>query len=115
MGQIRSISSCPSGVVSADLSKLIPPWIYDYLSEGFQVFEKKRHGFFHPDAMLHAVESRTSSPVRITRHPETFESVSTPGLFPCGEGPGYAGGITSAAVDGMSAALAWIRRFVGDQ
>lgn len=110
-GAITVRSSCPSGVVAADLSRLLPEWIVRYLSEGFLAFDRKRRGFSHPDAILHAVESRTSSPVRIPRDPETMESVSTPGLFPCGEGPGYAGGITSAAVDGMNAALAWIRKF----
>lgn len=105
-------SSCPSGVVSADVSSLIPKWIYKYLAEGILAFDQKRKGFAHPNAVLHAVESRTSSPVRITRNPQTFESISTTGLFPCGEGPGYAGGITSAAVDGIQAALKWIEKFV---
>jgi len=104
-------SSCPSGVVSADIASLLPGWIYSYIAKGLLEFDKKRRGFAHPDALLHAVESRTSSPLRITRNPETMESISTEGLFPCGEGPGYAGGITSAAVDGMNAALAWIRKF----
>ena len=112
-GIIRTKSSCPSGIVSADLSKLLPDWIYRYISNGLLEFDKKRRGFAHPNALLHAVESRTSSPVRITRDPETLESINTKGLFPCGEGPGYAGGITSAAVDGIKAALAWIKKFVG--
>lgn len=111
LGKIETKSSCPSGIVSADLSKLLPDWIYKYLREGLLEFDAKRKGFAHPDAILHAVESRTSSPVRITRNPETYESISTEGLFPCGEGPGYAGGITSAAVDGIKAALAWIKKF----
>ncbi len=110
-GKIHTKSSCPSGVVPANLADLLPSWICDYLSRGFSDFEKRRKGFFHPEALLHAVESRTSSPIRITRHLETRESVSTAGLFPCGEGPGYAGGITSAAVDGIEAALAWIHKF----
>lgn len=104
-------SSCPSGVVSADVSSLIPKWMHQYLSEGILQFDKKRKGFAHPEALLHAVESRTSSPIRITRNPDTMESISTLGLYPVGEGPGYAGGITSAAVDGMKAALAWIEKF----
>lgn len=111
-GIVNARSSCPSGIVDADLSKLLPRWIYQALCDGFNEFEKKRHGFLLPDAVLHAVESRTSSPVRITRDPETLESVNTEGLFPCGEGPGYAGGITSAAADGIEAALAWIRKFI---
>ncbi len=104
-------SSCPSGAVPAELSSLLPDWIYRYLSDGIHAFDKKRQGFAHPTALLHAVESRTSSPVRIERNAETLESLSTQGLFPCGEGPGYAGGITSAAVDGIRAALGWISKF----
>ncbi len=111
-GEIKTRSSCPSGIVSTDISQLLPDWIFRHIADGILEFDKKRRGFAHPDALLHAVESRTSSPVRIPRDPETFESISTEGLFPCGEGPGYAGGITSAAVDGINAALAWIRKFV---
>ncbi len=110
-GSITATSSCPSGVVAANLATLLPPWIYEHLCNGIRHFDRKRKGFAHRQALLHAVESRTSSPVRIPRHPDTLESVSTPGLFPCGEGPGYAGGITSAAVDGIRAALAWIQKF----
>lgn len=112
-GTLNMKSSCPSGVIAADLSKILPDFIVDYLRKGFLNFDRRRHGFAHPQALLHAVESRTSSPVRIPRDPTNFESVSTKGLFPCGEGPGYAGGITSAAVDGMRAALAWIDKFIG--
>lgn len=111
-GKLTATSSCPSGVVSANVAELLPDWIYDHLAKGIQEIDKRRRGFSHPDAILHAVESRTSSPIRMTRDPETMESINTNGLFPCGEGPGYAGGITSAAVDGINAALAWIRKFV---
>lgn len=111
-GTVAVKSSCPSGVTPADLSKLLPSWLYQYLCKGLLGFERKRKGFNHPQALLHAVESRTSSPIRIPRDPETMESISTRGLFPCGEGPGYAGGITSASVDGIKAALAWIERYV---
>ena len=65
--------------------------------------DRRLHGFAHPDAVLTAVESRSSSPVRILRD-ETMQSVSLKGLYPCGEGAGYAGGTTSAAVDGLKAA-----------
>lgn len=65
--------------------------------------DRKLHGFSDPDALLTAVESRSSSPVRIVRG-ENYESVSIPGLYPCGEGAGYAGGIVSAAVDGIRCA-----------
>lgn len=105
-------SSCPSGTVTANLAGILPDWVNRYLRDGLLDFERRRRGFLHPDAVLHAVESRTSSPIRITRDDATMESVNTPGLFPCGEGPGYAGGITSAAVDGMKAALAWIGKFI---
>jgi uncharacterized FAD-dependent dehydrogenase len=111
-GRVMARSSAPSGIVDADLSKLLPDWMHRHLCEGFLDFDRRRRGFAHPEAVLHAVESRTSSPVRITRDPDTFESTSTEGLFPCGEGPGYAGGITSAAVDGVRAALAWIEKFI---
>lgn len=111
LGKINATSSCPSGVVAANVAALLPDWMMDYLQKGLKEFDQKRRGFTHPDALLHAVESRTSSPVRIPRDPDTLESVSTQGLFPCGEGPGYAGGITSAAVDGIKAALAWIEKF----
>lgn len=109
-GKVAVKSSCPSGVVATDLSKLLPDWIVASLRQGFRDLEKRRPGFAQAEALLHAVESRTSSPLRIPRDPETMESVTTEDLFPCGEGPGYAGGITSAAVDGMKAALAWIKK-----
>lgn len=112
VGHITTRPSCPSGIVDADLTQLLPKWIIDYLCRGLKGFEKNRRGFLDPDAILYAVESRTSSPIRMTRDVTTLESISTRGLFPCGEGPGYAGGITSAAVDGIRAALAWIAAFV---
>lgn len=109
VGRELSRPSCPSGVVSANLRSVLPQWMIEHLVHGLEYFDGKRRGFAHPDALLYAVESRTSSPVRITRNPESRESVNTRGLYPCGEGPGYAGGITSAAVDGMESALACIR------
>jgi len=110
-GQLPKKSSCPSGIVSTDLSQILPDWMYTHLRDGLKAFEQKRRGFLKPDAILHAIESRTSSPIRMIRDDETMESLNTEGLFPCGEGPGYAGGITSAAVDGMKAALAWIKKY----
>ena len=77
--------------------------------EGMESFGKKIKGFDRPDAILAGVESRTSSPVRIPRG-ETLES-SVRGLYPCGEGAGYAGGITSAAMDGLKVAEELIRRY----
>lgn len=110
MGKPISGTSSPSGAVTANISEVLPKWVYKYLCDGLLDFEKRRQGFLYKDAVLHAVESRTSSPIRITRNPKTFESINTQGLFPCGEGPGYAGGITSAAVDGIRAALGWIQK-----
>ena len=71
--------------------------------EGIRASERKIHGFSRSDAVLSGVEARTSSPVRIVRN-ETLESSSLTGLYPCGEGAGYAGGITSAAMDGLKTA-----------
>ncbi len=94
-------SSCPSGVVPARLDDLLPGWMLQSLMDGFKTFAKKMQGFLCDQAQLHGFESRTSSPVRILRNPNTLESTSHPGLFPMGEGAGYAGGITSAACDGV--------------
>ena len=71
------------------------------LGRKFENFERNMKGFIHPDALLVGVESRTSCPLRITRDKETLQSVSHRGLYPTGEGAGYAGGITSAACDGI--------------
>ena len=87
----------------ADISKIFPPFITESLREGILRFDKKIKGFACEDAILSAPESRSSSPVRIVRG-EDLQSVSVKGLYPCGEGAGYAGGIMSAAVDGMTVA-----------
>ena len=89
------------GAVSLDLTSR--------LRRAVALFDKKMRGFLTEDAVLVAVESRTSSPVRIVRHPETLESAGVAGLYPSGEGAGYAGGIMSAAVDGMNVARAMAR------
>ncbi|MBP0970794.1 MAG: hypothetical protein J5753_02025, partial [Oscillospiraceae bacterium] len=68
--------------------------------------ERQLHGFLQPDAVLTAPETRSSSPVRVLRNPDTLEAVTVRGLYPCGEGAGYAGGIVSAAVDGIRCAEA---------
>ena len=88
----------------ADLRECLPRFIHESLKEGLLVFEKKIKGFTNGGAVLTGIEMRTSAPVRIKRN-ENFESVSHAGLFPCGEGAGYAGGIMSAAVDGIKVAL----------
>jgi uncharacterized FAD-dependent dehydrogenase len=97
-------SSSPSGVIATELHSLLPHWIYEKLAESLEVFHQQMRGFIHKDAQFHGVETRTSCPVRVTRDPITLESVSHKGLFPCGEGAGYAGGITSAACDGINCA-----------
>ncbi len=95
--------SFTGGTEFVDLRKCLPGFISDSLKEGLLVFEKKLKGFTNGGAVLTGVEMRTSAPLRIKRD-ENFESVSHKGLFPCGEGAGYAGGIMSASVDGIRVA-----------
>ena len=95
----------PLGVTGCDLSSLFPKAIDDCLKTGISDLGEKLRGFDDADAVLTGVESRSSSPVRILRN-ERGESVNTEGLYPCGEGCGYAGGIMSAAVDGIRIATA---------
>lgn len=99
-------SSYAPGLVSSPLHFWLPPFVSKRLQEGFKVFGKRSHGFLTNDAVLTAVETRTSSPVRILRDRETLQHVRVEGLFPCGEGAGYAGGIVSAGVDGERCAEA---------
>ena len=88
------------GLTSAKLDTVLPPFIYDSISEAFTFFGKKMRGYYTNDAVVVAVESRTSSPVRIPRDAETLQHPQITNLYPCGEGAGYAGGIVSAAMDG---------------
>lgn len=92
-----------------NLNGILPPELNDSIKESFQAFGKKIKGFDQPDTILAAVESRTSSPVRMIRN-EEYES-NIKGLYPCGEGAGYAGGITSAAIDGIKVAEEIIKRY----
>ncbi|CAH1426620.1 unnamed protein product [Lactuca virosa] len=106
-----SASNIPSssyrlGVKAANLHELFPVHITEALQHSIMAFDQELPGFISSDALLHGVETRTSSPVQIPRNPDTFESVSLRGLYPVGEGAGYAGGIVSAAVDGMYAGFA---------
>lgn len=94
-------SSSPSGVVPTRLDLLLPPDLTERLRASIDVFHRKMKGFISEHAQLHGVESRTSCPIRITRSAEDLQSVSHAGLYPAGEGAGYAGGITSAACDGV--------------
>lgn len=89
------------GLVSIQLSEVLPNFIVKALRKGFSEFGKKMKGYYTNEAVLHATESRTSSPVRIPRDKETFEHPEIKGLYPIGEGAGYAGGIVSAAIDGQ--------------
>ncbi len=88
------------GVKSSAIHKWMPPFICKRLQQGFKYFDTKMHGFLTNNAIIIGVESRTSSPLRIPRDPDTLEHIEIKGLYPCGEGAGYAGGITSSAVDG---------------
>jgi uncharacterized FAD-dependent dehydrogenase len=88
------------GIVSSDMSEWLPLFIRKRLQEGLELMGRKAKGFITNEAIVVGVESRTSSPIRIPRSEETFEHVKFEGLYPCGEGAGYAGGILSSAVDG---------------
>lgn len=93
-------SSYTAGVHPSRLDKLLPMGVAKRLQTAFREFGKKYRGFLTAEAIVVGDETRTSSPVRITRDAETLQHFTTPGLFPCGEGAGYAGGIVSAAIDG---------------
>jgi hypothetical protein len=99
----------PLGVEYADIRECLPDYVTNSICKAVGIFDKKLRGFAHPDALLTGVESRSSSPVRILRDDKGESSVV--GLMPCGEGAGYAGGITSAAVDGINVALKLIENF----
>ena len=98
------------GVVAADLGALLPGELAETLRAGLRAYERKIAGYTAPEAILTGLETRTSSPVRLKRE-ENFESAQLAGLYPCGEGAGYAGGIMSAAVDGLRVARAIIGRY----
>lgn len=98
------------GVVPSDFSDLFPEPIIRNLKLGLHVFGKKLPGFSQSDTLLTGVETRTSSPIRILRDPEKFMS-NISGLYPCGEGAGYAGGIMSAAVDGLKVAQSLLNQY----
>lgn len=95
-------TSYQPGIVSVDLNEILPTLIAERLQKAFVIFGKKMKGYYTNEAVLHAPESRTSSPVSIPRNPETLEHIEITGLYPCGEGAGYAGGIMSAAIDGIN-------------
>ena len=99
-------SSYAPGLIASPLHFWLPPFIAGRLAKGFQQFGRNAHGFLTNDAVMIAVETRTSAPVRIVRDRDTLQHVRLRGLFPCGEGAGYAGGIVSAGVDGERCAEA---------
>jgi uncharacterized FAD-dependent dehydrogenase len=99
-------TSFPKPVRWANLRGLFPPKVARSLEESFRNFDRKLPGFI-AQGLIIGPESRTSSPVRILRDPATLESISTPGLFPLGEGAGYSGGIVSSGADGFRLAEAW--------
>ena len=94
------------GTVSVALNKVLPPMVAGRLQKAFPLVDKKIRGYFTSEALLLGTESRTSSPVRIVRDPETLQCPAAPRVFPCGEGAGYSGGIVSSAIDGIRCAVA---------
>jgi uncharacterized FAD-dependent dehydrogenase len=97
-------SSYQPGLVSVNLHELFPKFVAQRLKRAFIDFGNKMPGFLSDEAVLHAPESRTSSPISIPRDKETLQHIQISGIYPCGEGAGYAGGIVSAAVDGINCA-----------
>ena len=100
------VTSYSPGIISSPLHFWMPKFISERLSKGFEMFGRSSRGFLTNDAVMIAVETRTSAPVRIVRDNDTLQHVTVEGLFPCGEGAGYAGGIVSAGVDGERCAEA---------
>jgi len=112
MSSTLPTTSYQPGLASADVNALlsVPDLpIAARLRDALRHFDRQMHGYLSEDAVLIGVESRTSSPVRVVRDPQSLESVALKGLYPCGEGAGYAGGIVSAAIDGMRVARAIVR------
>ena len=111
----RVTPSAKPGYIFTDIKTIFSPIVNQTISEGIELIGKRIKGFDKPDSVLTAVEARSSSPVRILRDDETFQSLSVKGMFPCGEGAGYAGGITSSAVDGIKCAIKLIKYFAEEQ
>jgi hypothetical protein len=104
------VPSYTPGVTPTDLAECLPDYAIAAIREALPEFDRTIKGFAMPDAVLTGVETRSSSPVRIPRDERSFESLNTKGLYPAGEGAGFAGGILSAAVDGMKVAEAVARQ-----
>ncbi|HSP11127.1 MAG TPA: FAD-binding protein [Salegentibacter sp.] len=114
LSQDLPVTSYKPGVTSVELESVFPNFIHKTLQQGFREFDKSMRGFLTNDAVVHAPESRTSSPVRIPRDPVTLEHVQIKGLYPCGEGAGFAGGIVSAAIDGEKCAEKCVQSILGN-
>ena len=97
-------TSYQPGTASVEMGEVLPTFVNRSLQEGFRLFGKSMKGYLTNEAVVHAPESRTSSPIRIPRDPDNLQHVQVQGLYPCGEGAGYAGGIISAAIDGEKCA-----------
>jgi uncharacterized FAD-dependent dehydrogenase len=106
-------TSTPSGIVKTSLREILPEFVTKHLENALLKFDENLKGFVSDKALLIAPETRTSSPITILRDKETLESTSHQGLYPCGEGAGHAGGITSAAVDGVKIAMSIIKKEKG--
>jgi uncharacterized protein len=106
ISQSLPASSYYPGTVSSPLHEILPTFVAVRLQEAFLLFDKQMKGYLSNEAIILGTESRTSSPIRIPRNPETFEQFQLKRLFPCGEGAGYAGGIISSAMDGVNCARA---------
>jgi len=100
------VNSYLPGTKSAPLKEILPGWICIRLQKALPAFGRKMKGYYTNEAILVGVESRTSSPVKVPRDKDTLQHPQVRGLFPCGEGAGYAGGIISAAIDGINCATA---------
>ena len=109
------VPSYKPGVHLTDLATILPEFAVTALREAFPAFDKQVKGYFKHDAVLTGLETRTSSPIRIKRRDDTLQSLNTRGLFPAGEGAGYAGGILSAGVDGIKVAEAVALSMAADQ
>lgn len=103
-------TSTPSGIFSANIDQILPESISNHLKNALLEFDHKMKGYLCDDALLLAPETRTSAPITIVRDRDTLESTSHQGLYPCGEGAGHAGGITSAAVDGVKVVMAILKK-----
>lgn len=102
-------STYPFGIIPTHMEDLFGIQWCNHVRHALTIFDKKMHGYIHDDAVMVAIESKSSSPIRVLRDPSTLQSVSVNGFYPCGEGAGYAGGIISSALDGVKSALCYIK------